>query len=356
MKKRFVIALLLSSVVSSSVFANVDYKFDLFSLDPLHKEYFADKGRADLSVNYLHFSEGFPDIVLQDTSDGRIKVWDISDHMESNDVMMQYKLGETISLFRNTFRFDSWISPISFDLSAQALLQSFYTAGFDNSLGYDGIYFYGGTMRVANVFSMRIGYHHYCSHYGDDIFKAINSDSSFTDFNYGYKYIRMNGFVIGLSVEPTSWARVYGELNYIPENVSTIRPLMFAPGWFNSNNSNYDEDYNARIVNVGVEFTLPIFKNLGNTTIGYDLHMYEEGKIVYEEIDGYNPSFESDEPWELEHNIKIAQQVNDTTSFEISWHKGRSPINSFYFMDTTYLSFGVRFNPSNTITLIDTDK
>ena len=369
MKKRLLVCLIIGFVGLSSTFATVNYKFDWLSLDPLHKEYFADRARPDLSVNLLFNLEGAPDRVLQDyynssTQEYKVRVFDFSDNHSFSDLMMEYKLGETVSIARNTFTFDSWLSPISFDLSAQALLQSFYTEGFDNGIGYDGIYFYGTTLRIADKVSMRIGHHHYCSHYGDQIYKALNNlaqkavpeseeAKALESFNFGYKYIRMNGYVIGLSIEPTPSFRLYGELNFIPKDVSTIRPEMFAPGWFKDRNDNYASWYNARIVNVGFEYSYPIFKNLGKTTIGYDLHLYEEGKIVYDHVNGGVATFDEDAPWELEHDIKIAQQFNDTTSLEVGYHNGRSPINSLFFQHTSIISVGLRYNPNTTLKAFD---
>jgi hypothetical protein len=360
LKKRLFVCLLLGLVGLSSTFASVNYKFDWLSLDPLHKEYFADRTRPDLSVNLLFHLEGAPDRVLQDHYDSTteqhiVEVFDFSNDSYFDGLMMQYKLGETVSIARSTFTFDSWLSPIAFDLSGQALLQSFYTEGFDDGVGYDGIYFFGTTLRIADVLSMRIGKHHYCSHYGDQIFKAIDKmgATALDEFNFGYKYIRMNSYVIGLSIEPTTSFRVYGELNFIPKDIITVRPTMFAPGWFRDSTANYPEWYNARIVNVGVEYSYPIFRNLGKTTIGYDLHLYEEGKIDYDHVTGGVATFDEDAPWELEHNVKIAQQFNDTTSLEVAYHNGRSPFNNFFFQHTSIISVGLRYNPNTTLNAFD---
>lgn len=363
-KKIFIIISMLFLGVAS-IFANLNYRFDLFSLDPLHKEYFADRARADMSLMFQKYKDGIADRVLQDTYTNNpsdpydIKVWEFSGDLLAEDTMMEVKLGETLSFFRNTITFDNkWISSISFDLSAQAVIQSFYSEEFNNGVGYDGIYFYGGTFKIGDMFSMRIGKNHYCSHYGDGIFKLVHNDyldnPSFDEFNIGYKYIRMNSNVFGLSITPNPAIRFYGELNIPPKDIYSIRPNMFAPNWLGKN-TNYPDSYKARIVNFGIEFTYPIFKSLGNTTIGYDIHMYEEGKIVYDHLEGGSASYQESEPWEIEHNIVLAQEVNETTSFEITYHKGRSPFNNFFFLNTSYLGFGIRFNPNNTIKLFETN-
>lgn len=362
MKKKVIILIFICVLSLSNLVANFDYQFDLFSLNPLHKEYFADRGRADMSIVSQIYLEGFPDRVLQDvivndpSYTHEVKVWEFSRDISSTNTMMEIKIGETISLFRNTFTFDNFLSPIAFDFSVQALLQSFYADNFNEGIGYDGIYFFGGTFRIGDKISMRIGKHHYCSHYGDSIFKSIQHD--FNEFNVGYKYIRMNAYVLGLSIEPTPNIRVYGEINFPPKDILVLRPNMFAPNWRLSGgsliNPDYPDSYKDRIVNIGVELSYPIFKKLGNTTIGYDLHMYEEGKVIYDHVNGGPVIFDEDAPWELEHNIVIAQDISDSVSLEINYHNGRSPFNNFYFLHSSYIGISFRFNPDNTATIFRT--
>ncbi len=369
MNKKFVSFFVFCVLSMTSLYASVDYKFDLVSFDPLHKEYFADRARPELSINYLYYTEGYPDKVLQDQyidSEGEtntIKVWNMkSSVLDPQDRMIHLKLGETASLARSTFTFDHWLSPISFDFSMQGLLQEFFLGGFDDNIGYDGIYFFGGTFRIGDVVSMRIGRHHYCSHYGDATIKSIQSEITSLgtqDFWLTYKYVRMDAIAIGLSIEPTSNFRVYGELNFPPRWIKSIRPDMFAPNWVVRDgitiNPDYPDWYNARIVNVGFEYSNKFFKNLGTTTIGYDLHMYEEGKVQYNLEDGSTIWFDEDAPWELEHNVRIAQELNDTVSIELTYHNGRSPFNNFYFQHTEIWGIGARFNPKSSVTLFDTE-
>ena len=366
MKRKFLLLIVFIIVTISSLYAKFDYQLDLVSFDPLYKEYFADRVRAEFSINYLTYLEGFPNRVLQDNYKrnendvNEVKVWNFTEALTPKDEMIQLKLGETVSLFRNTFTFNSFLSPFSFDFSMQGILQEFFKAGFDDNIGYDGIFFMGGTLRIGDVVSMRIGRHHYCSHYGDATFKLVqnSSDPVFNDFWIKYKYIRMDSIAIGLSIEPTSNIRVYGELNYPPKWIRSLRPDMFAPNWVMRGgfyiNPDYPDWYNARIVNVGFELNYPIFKKLGNTTVGYDLHMYEEGKVIYDHEVGGLISFDPDAPWELEHNIRVAQELNDTISLEVTYHNGRSPFNNFYFQHTEILGIVARYNPKSKVTLFNT--
>jgi len=351
----------------SVLHAGVDYRFDLISFDPLHKEYFADRARPDLSISYLYYQDGYPDRILQDgwnseTGENIVKVWDFTWDITPVDTMVWLKIGETAAVARSTFMFDHWLSPISFDFTMQGILQEFFTGKFTDNLGYDGIFFTGINARIADVVSIRAGNFHYCSHYGDAIMKVVQytSDPSFDDFWITYKYVRMDGVVFGLSIEPTPSFRIYGEYNYPPKDIISIRPDMFAPYWIEKEgkpvNPNYPKSYNARIINVGFEISYPFIKQLGNTTIGYDLHLYEEGKVQYDTVKGGAISFKKDAPWEREHNVRFAQQLNDEISFEITYHHGRSPFNNLYFQHTSYVSVTARFNPRSTVTLYDTDR
>lgn len=344
MKKQILICLLLCLMGLSPLYSTYEYDFDMISLDPIHKEYFADRTRPDMSITTQFYLDGIPDRVLQD-SDGEMKVFEFGGDFTETGAQTLIKVGETLSIARSTFTFDSFLSPIAFDFSFQGVLQSFYTNAFNYGIGYDGIYFFGGTFRIGDVLSMRIGQNHYCSHYGEAIYKLVDKKyETLDDFSLSYKYIRMNPYVIGLSIEPTSFFRVYGEISFPGRDIEVLHPNVFRPSWYDSNNQ-YSDDYNARIANVGIELSANIFKNLGKTTIGYDLHMYEEGKVIYNHVTGGDVDFKEDAPWELEHDVRIAQEIGNSLSLEISYHNGRSPFNNFYFLHTELLGFGLRFNP-----------
>lgn len=366
-KKLFTfISLILFSI--SFLNANVNYKLDILTFDPIYKEYFADRARPDFSLSQINYYEGFPDRVLQDThvdtggEEITVTAWPFNETIKPENKFISLKLGDTIALGRNTFTFDSFLSPVAFDFSMQALLQNFYRGSFDDNVSFDGIYFFGGTFKIGNILSFRIGKHHYCSHYGDATLKRIdgNITSDFDDFGLTYKYVRMNTNVFGLSLDLTPNFRIYGEYDVPPKDIYSVRPDMFAPNFITRNgqpiNEDYPDSYKARIITVGVEFTYPIFKKLGNTTIGYDLHMYEEGKVIYDHVNGGAVYFDEDAPWELEHNVKLGQVLDENISLEIAYHNGRSVMNSYYFLHTETLTIGFRFNPDYTVNLINTEK
>lgn len=365
MRKKYLSMLFLLTVILSAAYAGLDYSIDLISFEPLHKEYFADRARPDLSISKLYYSEGYPDRILQDgwdsaSGENSVELWEFIGEIGPVDRMVLLKIGETFALARSTFTFDHWLSPIAFDISMQGIIQEFFTGGFTDNFGYDGIFFTGLNARIADAVSLRVGTFHYCSHYGDAILKRVQytEDPSFDDFWITYKYIRMDDIAIGLSIEPSASLRFYGELNYPPRSISSIRPDMFAPNWVEKDgivvNPDYPDSYNARIVNVGFELNYPIFRGLGNTTIGYDLHLYEEGKVIYDHLSGGAIHFEEDAPWEREHSVRLAQELNEVISFEVTYHHGRSPFNNLFFQQTSYVSLSARFDPKSTVNLYKT--
>ena len=347
--KKVMLVLLLAFVCSLSLFAG--YRFDLFAMDPLHDIYLADRNRSSLGFSMDYMFEGFPTSVMQDQKTAIPKEVMLR---KSYDTPMHsiISVGETLSLFRNTFTFDNWVSPISFDFSIQFLLNFVHDVGITDLFGTDGVYFFGGTMRLADMFSLKIGLHHYSSHYGDAVFKNLNSGDT---IDPNYKYIRMNSFVVALSVEPVEGVRLYGEYSTLAPGVTaTYKPYMFSPFWYDTYcNTGYPDTYNARIINFGAELSYPIFKNLGKTTLAYDCHMYEEGKIKYRDASGalQAPVYDKDAPWEIEHGVILAQQVNDLMALEIGYFQGRHQLNNFYFQRASYLRFGMRIDFDGSVTL-----
>lgn len=104
----------------SSILADFDYKFELFSFDPIYKEYLADRSKPELSLEVLYYAEGFPDRILQDDMEWGFNDYDLyyieefplSEPFAGAPLMIRAKLGESISILRNTFTFDHWLSPI----------------------------------------------------------------------------------------------------------------------------------------------------------------------------------------------------------------------------------------------------
>lgn len=142
-----------------------------------------------------------------------------------------------------------------------------------------------------------------------------------------------------------------------------IWPFYFQPvcGPKGSTADGVPDSYGARIINFGIEFEYPIFKNLGMTRIAYGCAAYEEGKIVYKTEDlaaagKDKPYYDPDRPWEFEHTITISQEINDLVSCDITWHYGRFILNSYFATKSQYVTIGARLDFDGKVTLYDSDR
>ena len=358
--KRVLSAFLLL-VLLAPLSAGIGYKLDLISFDPLHKEYIGYRDNATASFNYAKIINGLPDHIYQDSKDYDnivIDVFDLPNGLPGGDMMGFYKLGEALGLLRNTFYLDSFLSPISIDYSFQPMLNFVFEGEMADMVGYDGVYFFGLNLSIGDFLTARIGKHHYCTHYGDAVLKSLES-GRINDFFLTYKYVRMNGNAIGFSIEPFDGLRIYGEYNWISKDIVSWRPIIFRPSWIDISTTDYPEEYKARIINFGVELSYEIFECLGPTTIAYDCHLYEEGKIIYKNPDGSYMTdkndiyYDPDAPWKVEHGIVLNQKISNTVSIELGYHKGRSILNSMYYIDDAeWVSLGIKFNPDATVNLL----
>ena len=357
MRKLIALLFILCVCFSLSAF---DYKLDLVSFTPLYKEYDADNHRAALDFQYGAVYEGFPDYIYQ--NDGVFYFTD-TEPLRMEPFVGVYHLGETLSLLRSTFTFDSWLSPIAFDFSFQGSLTGVMEGQMADLLGYDGEFFYGLTMSIADVFSLRFGGGHYCSHYGDGTYKSFEVGGGVpSGFDEWFKYLRMDSLIFGISVEPVDFLRLYAEIDFATKNTD-IWPFYFQPVWGpkGSTTDGVPGSYGARIINFGIEFEYPIFKNLGMTRIAYGCAAYEEGKIVYKTEDlaaagKDKPYYDPDRPWEFEHTITISQEINDLVSFDITWHYGRFILNSYFATKSQYVTIGARLDFDGKVTLYDSDR
>ena len=224
-KTLFIIAILACMLSPLSAF---DYRLDLISLTPLYEEYDADNHRASLDFQYGAIYQGYPEGFYQ--NDTYFPFVD-SEVLRIRPFVATYHMGETLSLLKNTFTFDHWLSPIAFDFAFQGSLTGVLEGEVADTIGYDGEYFFGMTMSIADVLSFRFGGSHYCSHYGDGSYKVIATGGGVpSNFDEWFKYLRMDSMIFGLSIQPVDFVRVYAEIDFATKDTSVL-PYYFEPEW-----------------------------------------------------------------------------------------------------------------------------
>ena len=361
MKRRIsIFAALVMLLCAASAFAGFEYKLDLLSFKPLYGEFNADRNRAGLDLQYAYVYDGYPTYIYQG---GNRFDFHENTTWRVKPCFAVYHIGETLSLMRNTFTVDHWLSPIAIDLSVHGSLTNVMEGEIADTVGYDGVYFYGLSAQVSKYLSMRFGYSHYCTHYGDGTYKQLEQGGGVSPgFDEWFKYLRMDSALFGVSVFPVQGVRMYAEVNFNLKSTH-LMPHTFSPSWtaVAPTADDVPASYGARIVSFGIELEYPIFKKLGMTRLSYGCRAFEEGKIVYktEELEANGKDrayYDPDRPWEFEHTINLAQDVNDLVSFEVTWHYGRFILNSYYATRSSYVSIGARLNFDGTVTLYDSGK
>lgn len=357
-RKSILIALML--LVMACLFA-FDYSLEFMSFKPIYDEYDADRNRATLDFQYAYVYDGYPTYIYQ--NDVKFNFND-PEKWRVQPFIGIYHLGETLSLFRNSFTFDSFLSPLRFDFEFHGSITNAMEGHMADTIGYDGVYFYGLAASVADVVSMRFGYSHHCTHYGDGTYKQLEPGKDVTDgFSEWFKYLRMDSAVFSLSIRPIESLRIFGEINF-DLGTTYVIPEVFSPTWalYGAEADDVPSSYKNLIISYGVEFSHTFFENLGPTKFAYIGRAYEEGKIAYKEEDlaaaGRTKAFyDPNRPWEFENTFNIAQHINDLVSFEITWHTGRFVLNSYYATRSSYVTIGARLNfDGGTVMLYDSAK
>lgn len=267
--KRILSIVLLALLVCISLAAESLFSFQIVADRPLYREPAADpySFKSDLALQIAlndtdkpHVIKG---VVLEHDPSGvqadRTAYQDMfymDDALNSeNKLYFHMKGGTSIGLFRTTFSGHDWIPKIDFEISLGGYVSTLMNGfGKNYALDYDGTFLVGGTLRFADLVTVRAGLHHFSGHYGDEILdqyysyngvnfnKTYHSGSLIENYNAIYggtagheyylmepvEYVRDNSWVIALQADMPFGLMVYGEME-IPMNPSWIRPLAHCP-------------------------------------------------------------------------------------------------------------------------------
>lgn len=267
--KRILSIVLLALFVCISLAAESLFSFQIVADSPLYREPAADpySFKSDLALQIALNDTDKPNVikgvVLEHDPSGvqadRTAYRDMlymEDALESkNKLYFHMKGGTSVGLFRTTFAGHDRIPKIDFEVSLGGYVSTLMNGfGKNYALDYDGSFLVGGTLRFADLVTIRAGLHHFSGHYGDEIldqyysFNGVNFNRTYrsgsliekygelyggTDGHEYYlvepvEYVRDNSWIIALQADMPFGLMVYGEME-IPMNPSWIRPLAHCP-------------------------------------------------------------------------------------------------------------------------------
>lgn len=386
--------LLLSFVVCISFCFAGDFTFELVpDSGPLFKEPFADPYSFVSRIHAqkaLNLDERLTKIKaaveIVDSSSGSETSSKKTDYImlpvddrfdlesDTYNTYLDMRLGVAVALAR--IRFDSEKFPsIDAELTLGGALNTlFMLYSSSASLGFDGTWMVGASVRVGDVVTLRGGMHHFSGHYGDEILDNFYSRNG-VDFNDSRKinanfdgkedgkeyyihnlveYVRDNSWIIGASVDLPFGLRFYGELEWPFKNV-WLRPFSSTPAGHNTQDGislieyvggaseGFTEEqiqkeielktgtgYNALRAHIGTEFSFDICKDVA-AFISMDVQFHQDGQTKHMP-NAYSPN----NPWEWEFSVSGGVELGEflnsrSIRIELGYHNGRvSTTNWFY--------------------------
>ncbi len=411
MKKK-VTVLLLIALVLFPVFSGSLFSFTLVPDEPLYKESAADPYgyTSHLHIQMALESDKRPNkidaIVIEHDPSGTEKdrafyallPYDESGQKESNNKYVNMKTAVSIGMFRVRFEGKDWIPSIDAELNLAGYINDLFTtfSGAD-CLDFDGSYFFGGSVRFADMVTVRFGMHHFSGHYGDEIledfyaYNSVNFTKKYGESSYLFdyakthsdadsskeyylgglvEYVRDNSWLLGLSADLPWGFRVYGEAE-LPQNPSWLRPFIHVPADYRTkvssdtitlierigNNENIPSDqkeaeeelkrssngtYKAWRLHFGVEWKLNV--GFGAVFAAADLQLHQDGQTKHQ-IGGYS----KDNPWEYEITVGGGLELGDiiagrSVRIEAYYHNGRVSATQWFYQRMSSVTVGLGIN------------
>lgn len=267
--RRIISVLLIISAVCIPIAAESLFSFRVLADRPLYREPAADpySFKSDLALRIAlndtdkpHVIRGVvlehdPSGVQEDRTEYRDMFYLDGALKSKNKLYFHMKGGTALGFFRTTFAGYEWIPKIDFEVNLAGYISTLMN-GFERNLAldYDGSFLLGGSLRFADVVTVRAGLHHFSGHYGDEVidhyysYNGVNFNRTYrsgsliekygelyggTDGHEYYlvepvEYVRDNSWIVALQADIPFGLMVYGEME-IPMNPSWIRPLAHCP-------------------------------------------------------------------------------------------------------------------------------
>lgn len=356
MKRVFILflflAVLLVPCFSSYQMFGDSLSFTWLAEDALYPESIVNPFSSTSSLNILMVTQGQPRTIkyanaVSDEYDD-VEIYGDSVKFADEKLYLQLKTGLNIGFFRLSF-YDIIETELGFQGALNSVFQGF--GGSDN-LGFDGVFFFGASMRLFQTVTLRMGYQHYSGHYGDETVLKINSMQT----GEPIEYTRDNNLLFGLSFQPISQVRVYADAN-LPLTKSWMHPAIHIPSWIIKPSSgefllgvelgnegittapDFPDSYKAWIINTGVELRYPLH-NLGSLFLAAEVTANQDGQ-TFHTVGSYDPS----NAWEFEYTVGAGLELDQDQGSSharimCTYHDGRFPLLNFFYQRTKYFSIG----------------
>jgi hypothetical protein len=274
---------------------------------------------------------------------------------ESSHSFYQLKSAANIGLCRLTidwFQIEGYING-----GVNTVFQNY---GATDTLGFDGFYGMGATVRLFNTLAMQFGFHHFSGHWGDETLKNLaDYDSTFDLSEETFvEYTRGNSWLASISYEPIEQVRFYASAE-LPQSSAWIRPgvhvpmYTIKPGSTDTNQHDYilgqegiddstvyDDSYKAWRLQTGTELRLPI-RSFGSLFVAADVQFHQDGQTNHQ-VDSYDAS----NPWEVTYTVGGGFEFNRGLldrkfRLEVYYTDGRFPLLNYFYKRSQYIIFGL---------------
>jgi hypothetical protein len=323
-----------------------------------------------------------------------------ADYALSNDNKnyVNMKTAVSLGLFRVRFNGKDWIPTIDFEVTLAGYINTLFNLfGGTNTLDFDGSYFFGSSLRLADTVTFRFGIHHFSGHYGDEILQTYYAynEADFTDmynfsalFDYAktysdadktkkyylsgpVEYVRDNSWMLAVSADLPWGFRIYGEAE-LPQNPSWLRPFVHVPADYDNQATNSSEtlveqignsenvpkaqfqeeenlkrtsngSYKAWRLHAGIEWRINV--GFGAIFAAADLQFHQDGQTLHQ-IGGYS----KDNPWEIEVTVGGGLELGNilegkkTVRIEAYYHNGRVPATQWFYQRLSCVTVGIGIN------------
>lgn len=334
------------------------FSFKLAPVNPLFREFLSDPFSNSTSFRLLQVQkeEGVPRgilAVVKGENEYKEIPFEVRD-FEGNNRFYQLKSAANVGLVRlelGFFQVEGYLNG-----GINTIFQNF---GATDTLGFDGFYGAGASIRLFDKVALQAGFHHFSGHWGDEtITNMIELNPITLDDIHLVEYTRGDSWLASISVEPVEQFRIYGSVE-LPKTFAWIRPGAHVPfhtikpgstddsqhehitGQEEVNTTiTYPESYKAWRIQIGSEIRLPIY-SLGSLFLATDFQFHQDGKTNHQ-VNGYNEST----PWEMTFTAGGGFEFNRGIldrkfRLEIYYHDGRFPLLNYFYKKSQYVVFGL---------------